>query len=343
MKKLTLASLISVCSCFWLLPGLAVAGGPDSANVKLTASPSSAVADNSSSITISLNITHPGYRCPDGYISYNDVDCANSHGGSVPLTDIGQSCSTPLVVSGSGNTLSSNTIHTDSNGNGSATLKSSVAETKTITLVYDGSLPCGFIVQGSVTATFTAPAPAPAPTKKTVATPAPAAPVAPAPPAQPTADTVTVAGTKVDTTQPISLEQNKPLVLSGKTVPNGVVTLTIHSTPKTATATADKDGNWSYTVQGLEAGDHYVEAAVMDPATKQTSPTAKLISFTVKPVTAVVSAPKASKKSSSTLPLIAGILFVGLLAAGAFWVYKQRTSKPNTPPPPASPIQPASG
>ena len=80
---------------------------------------------------------------------------------------------------------------------------------------------------------------------------------------------VLVAGKTVDTSKSIEFNQSQSLKLAGHTTNNGVVSLTIHSTPKTVTTTADANGNWSYTVTGLAPGSHYIEASVTDPVTKQ--------------------------------------------------------------------------
>lgn len=102
------------------------------------------------------------------------------------------------------------------------------------------------------------------------------------------------------------------------------MTLTIHSTPKTATTTADKGGDWSYTVTGLEPGNHYIVATVTDPSTKLTSTSAKLISFTltaakVPAVTAKAVTQPVAKTSSTGLFVALGVLAVLLLLGGGGW------------------------
>ncbi|HET9850184.1 MAG TPA: Ig-like domain-containing protein [Candidatus Saccharimonadales bacterium] len=129
-----------------------------------------------------------------------------------------------------------------------------------------------------------------------------------------TLEAIQVAGVKLDASKPVTLMQSQPLVLSGTTVPNAVVTLTIHSTPRTVTTTADKNGSWSYTVTGLAPGNHYVEAAVTNPATKQTTQPIKLVSFTI---TSAVAAVKPAKKSGGSGALAAVIIIVVILLAGA--------------------------
>jgi hypothetical protein len=86
------------------------------------------------------------------------------------------------------------------------------------------------------------------------------------------------------------------------------------------TTTADKDGNWSYTVSGLAAGDHYVEASVADPATKQTSPVAKLLSFTVTAPKATTTV--ATAKKSNTGMYIILLVVLTMLSACGWYCYK---------------------
>lgn len=128
------------------------------------------------------------------------------------------------------------------------------------------------------------------------------------------------------------LPVNKPLVLSGKTIPNGIVTLTIHSTPRTATVTADANGNWTYTVTGLESGQHHVEAAVTDPTTKLTSAPVTIAAFTLGPSNArnvaATGHAATSKKAVSPLILVLPVLVVLALVAGFWWFKRRRASAP---------------
>jgi len=116
-------------------------------------------------------------------------------------------------------------------------------------------------------------------------------------------------------------------------VPNGVVTLTIHSTPRTVIATADKNGNWSYTVTGLEAGNHTVQASVKDPTTGLSSPTTQILAFSIKarPVAAINSSKTATKKASKA-PLLITLLFVIVLvlAGGGWYAWAKLKKSPPT-------------
>jgi hypothetical protein len=147
-------------------------------------------------------------------------------------------------------------------------------------------------------------------------------------PKSPTVDKIKVGDSEVSTKDPIEINSDEPLVLSGKTVPNGLITLTIHSDPYTVTTKADKNGNWSYTITDLPAGDHYVEASVKDPKTKKTSKIGKLLSFTVasadSPASTVATATEDVAASGSknwliALPVVAVVLAVGSWFGWKWW------------------------
>ena len=148
--------------------------------------------------------------------------------------------------------------------------------------------------------------------------------------------TITNNGSKVDPTKLISVKEGDPLVLSGKTVPFGVVTLIIHSTPKTVTTISDKDGNWSYSITGLVSGNHTVQASVKDPATGKSSTPSQLLAFTVEPATAL-----AGPKSHKSYFVVAAALVV-LLAGGGSWYlwHRKKTTTKTVNPPPAGPTIP---
>lgn len=73
----------------------------------------------------------------------------------------------------------------------------------------------------------------------------------------------------------------KPVIVSGKTIPNGIVTLYIFSDPRTASVTADGEGNWSYAIENLEPGEHRVEAEVKDSVSGLLSDRSILARFNV--------------------------------------------------------------
>lgn len=59
--------------------------------------------------------------------------------------------------------------------------------------------------------------------------------------------------------------------IRGVAAPGATITLTIYSTPRTVTVTADADGNWVYTPDtALETGPHNIVASVSDDQTGQT-------------------------------------------------------------------------
>ena len=295
---------------------IARAGGPAMANYDISPSASSTLADGQTKITI----TAFGYlwECSNHYHVLNADDCASTGQGAV----IGKVGSAPtddaiITASGSGIILSASTLHVDGAGHGSFTIASTAAGAKTVQIIspYDHS------VLASTTVTFTAP----------VAVPPPA------PPAAPTLGALKVNMREVDPSKPVTVEWSKPLELSGTTVGGGVVTLTIHSTPRTETATAGADGRWTYTVNNLEPGDHYVEVAVTDPSTKQTSPTVKLVSFVVTPASShsnipVATTPKPAIPLGLWLSIAGGVLVVGAGVAGGFW-WRRHHAKANSIPP----------
>lgn len=245
-----------------------------------------------------------------------------------------------ITVSGSGNTLggvqtegSDSFVIVGTDGMAQFTLKSSVAETKTITVkdnVKDTA--------ATATATFTSPVTQPTPQPRTTtqaATPTPTP--TPTPPAAPTNE-VTFNNKAVTTTTP-TVQSNKAINLSGVTVPNGVVTLYIFSTPRTATVTADATGKWTYEIVDLEPGSHHVEAEVTDPATKLTSARATLASFKIAaaPVAAKTVTTPPAKKASLWPWIAGGVLFILAVAGGMFiWVRRRHhqgmANKPSTPP-----------
>lgn len=335
MKKILSSFLLLLVAVAFMSSNKTWAGGPIDVAFALSPSSTTALADGQAAITMTVHTYY--YQCsgPDEYGSYrssSDPNFCSSHGYGTAIKQDKSMSGLSVVVSGSGNTVTPTTFSTDGSGHASFIIKSTTAETKTVTIfAYNGNYE-----YAHTTVTFTAPAPvATAPKKTPVPAPAPTpapttTPAAPVPPTVPTLAAIQVGSQKIDSTKPIVFDQSKPFVLSGSTVPNGLVTLTIHSTPKTVTTTADKDGRWSYTVAGLEVGDHYIEAAVTDPTTNKTSDTAKLISFTLtaarkSPVTQTAEVPK---RQSNTL-LILGLVGVALIIGGGGWLFWRRRVRKN--------------
>ena len=151
-------------------------------------------------------------------------------------------------------------------------------------------------------------------------------------PTEPTLAAVTVAGETVDAQKPIMVPANKPLVLSGKTVPNGIVKLYIFSEPKTADVTADKDGNWSYEVKDLPAGDHHVEAEITDPTTNKTSERKNVLAFTVAAAAEAPQNPATPTTRSDTpwyIGVIGGFALLGLAGGGFYYWWRKHKHTPN--------------
>ena len=179
--------------------------------------------------------------------------------------------------------------------------------------------------------------------KSTTSTPAattsPASAAQPAVPETVVADTIAVAGKKVTSIQDLTISESQPLILSGTTVPNGKITLTIHSNPTTAAVQADATGKWSYTVTGLQPGLHTINATVTDPATNQTSASSKLLSFTVAaPATPATVARPTKNHSAIWFGLAtAGALLLIVVAAALKMRKRRAPSSPSTLDPLAPP------
>lgn len=302
-----------------------------SSNLKLSANKTEAKADNSDYITFTVNFFV--YRCNTDMLGYPYYEMlasgCDSHGGvaSEFALTCSANCQQPdsthavVTVSGSGNTLSATTLYSDSTAAATFTLKSSVAETKTITVTNDayGSFP---LVSLSKSITFSSASSVPATTAKPKPT-ATTTTVAEKPsPEKLSLANLEISGTKADLAKPIRISVGKKLVLSGKTIANGIIKLFIFSEPKTAQVTADVNGNWQYEIKGLEPGDHRVEGEVTDPATNKTSERSQLMNFKVassaQPKINQTAATAASNNKSTWL-LVLGIgLMLGAVVAGVF-------------------------
>lgn len=303
--------------------------------VKLTASPATAKADGASTINVTVQAVR--YRCSVQLANpygppYNDYEerpggCESRGLGTGTEENIAGSVGVKLVTSGSDIMLSTTDFTTNTNGYATFTVKSSVAGSKTIEAWYPGM---GEAI-GSISLRFDAlTAVAPAPKPVTAAPVEAAAPVAPE-------TTIEVDGAAIKADDKPTIAHNEPLFLSGKTIPNGVVTIYVFSEPKKYTATADKDGNWSHEVSGLPAGDHHIEAEVTDPATGKTSPRAQVLAFSIvkstQPATAsptTLAHDIADTDGSRTMPkllaMVAGgvAVLAGLIIAG-LWKFKRAT------------------
>jgi hypothetical protein len=189
--------------------------------------------------------------------------------------------------------------------------------------------------------------------------PPPATPtvVPPSPPNKPPdvlkLDQVKVENDKIDILKPLSIDQSKPITISGYTIANGVINLTIHSTVRTEMARANSQGFWSFTIENLEPGSHTVEASVTDLATRLTSENTTLFKFAVTGVGSNIATSQKSSVAANTpikggknsTPIIVGLVFIVLLTTAAgFWFIKKRKNKTpdtKTAAPPPVQIQPS--
>lgn len=155
-------------------------------------------------------------------------------------------------------------------------------------------------------------------------------------PVAPTLDGITIGDTTYKPTDTITIPDNKPLVLSGKTIPNGKVTLYIFSEPKKFEIQADGEGKWNYSVSGLPAGDHHAEIEVTDPKTNKTSERTRLVAFTVTSTDGPQQATneEASPGDTTRKPTLWTWVAIGLIATATIsgvglviWKHKH----PNTP------------
>jgi hypothetical protein len=312
----------------WLGVSPAATASSSYPGVTLTPSVSSTTADGKSSIA--FTVTYYLYECQQPYVfpeggaaSYVKVATADQcHAYGNPAQDLGSGTLTAMSgnfgvkVSGNGNTIEPGDQFFLANGTATFSIKSTAAETKTVTL-WTGRPGILGALADTTTVTFTAPAPAHLAPKST--------PPAPAQPGVPLLETVTIDDTSANPkANNISLTQGKSLIIAGKALANATVTLYIYSDPRTATVTADKNGGWSYTVNNLPAGTHRIEAEVTDPTTSKTSDRAQLLNFTVTAATS----PKIQSSSTVWWPIVAGVtaavLAVGVALFVALRAYKRR-------------------
>lgn len=317
------AAVLSVAQLAW-------AGGPGSSPIDVSTSTSNQVANGSSVITVNLSVW--AYKCnSDGTLHDSPDSCGT---GWTKATDGGEHM-VFIYASGSGNKFGGTQtgdngvpyVMTDTSGAASFTLSSTTVETKTLKFTQSG-----WQAPGSdapvITVTFTAVPAAPAPTTSARPTSTvPTVPVEVQPPETPKTTSLAIGNQPVVDARHITLNDKQPLVLQGATVPNGIIKLYIFSTPREVTVTADAQGKWSYSVTGLEPGQHHVEAEVTDPATSKTSARATLASFAVR-------APKKATVSRSNAVMwlilgLGGILFaVG--AVGVWWFLRHRQRRHDT-------------
>lgn len=97
--------------------------------------------------------------------------------------------------------------------------------------------------------------------------------------------------------------QEQPTI-KGKAAPGSSVTITVYSTPHTATVTADANGNWSYTPNtALEAGPHNIVASVTDQNGNTQTATSAFV---------VASSTESAIPVSGTVEITYLLLFIGV-------------------------------
>ncbi len=307
-----------------IAPIKALAAGAAPYYLAVSASSTSANAGGSK-----ITVTAHAYalKCADFSITLQGESCTD---GSTPTQS--PRANYQLVVTASDTNIEGALrdgekyyLSTGDDGKAQFTVSSTNAGTRQVTV--STSIPYPENGPQSVSLTFKSIAASPAPKPKAPAptqTPAPA----PEPPKTPEAATLQVAGQDVADRNNITVENNKPFELKGKTVANGIVKLYIFSTPREATVTADAEGNWAYTIEGLEPGSHHVEAEVTDPATQKTSVRGTLAAFTVQQAKKVtpVAATAPVKKTSKTW-LLWTILGLLLIAGAALWWWLKKRNK----------------
>ena len=320
--KLLTGILVLLVAMIMCLPQRAQAGGIDFVATLTQSTTSTQVGK-----TIVFTIHSWFYRCTlisdpsqhEDIVVSTPPDCGQGYSGPVLTPNAGETIY--VSATGSGNTLSASSVVLDSAGNAQVTLGSSVAETKTFNItVLDPTLSPFY----SQTVTFT-PAPAAvappkvvAPKPVTVTTPAPAAPTLTPTTVAPPTPTITVGSSVIKPTAIPTVKSDQPLVLSGTTVPSGVVTLFVHSVLHTYTVKANTSGAWSYTIPltSLPVGTHHIDAQVTDPATSKTSVQVQVLAFRLAETVAAASTNTVAQTPMSRLTktlMIIGIVVLGFV------------------------------
>ena len=341
LKTLSLVGLSAVLSITSIIMAIMPvrAAGSSTSKLSITASSSSAPANGSSAITFSVYSF--SYWCDDISDTSDTATCPNGSPASIK-TKAGKPISIYTESTGNifGQTATGSdgapVVYTADNGRASFTVASTTAGSKSFRAYFVGwDSPTCASCWPAATVTYTVPASATPQPKPSTSTPPAATPAPVAAPETPKVATLEVAGKEVKASDPIVLDHDKPLVLSGTTIPNGVVKLYIFSTPREATVTADASGKWTYTVKGLETGSHHVEAEVTDPATQKTSSRATVATFKIRAAasTPIQANSKEDKKNTTPWLWIIGGIIILLLASGAgIWWYLRRHKKPASAP-----------
>jgi len=95
-----------------------------------------------------------------------------------------------------------------------------------------------------------------------------------------TLDSVTIDNTAVSKTG-FELTVGSTAVFNGTTIPNGLVTLTVHPEPMVFNTTADANGRYRIVAVGVPLGQHRVEVAAADPEANASFGPVEMSSFSV--------------------------------------------------------------
>lgn len=130
----------------------------------------------------------------------------------------------------------------------------------------------------------------------------------------------------------VTFKAKQSIVITGSTIPGGIVKLYIFSEPQEAEVTADAEGNWSYTIESIEPGDHRVEVEVTDPESGQTSDREQVLAFAVEDeveqttVAPLTNTPAEAEGGSGTNVILVGVAAV--LALCLVWLLVVSRMKP---------------
>lgn len=249
--------------------------GPDSAEVQLTGN--NAVANSSDAITVKVIPCdiNPSTQVNEAFMNVDwalegtgvSISATNEVGYDAGGAQVQKSCGEAYIT---------------------WTVTSTVAGVKNLKAHAYGFM--GLNYYKDIAITFVNPSsstPAPSPssgaTKKTTTNPS-VAPDQPGAPAIPVLELLTVGNTQLalDKIQGHELKSSDKKAFSGKTIPNGVVHLYFQSDPFEDTATADKDGKWTYDLtRDLGEGEHSLQIAVTDPTTNLTSGKSTPVKFSL--------------------------------------------------------------
>ncbi|MEK7447267.1 MAG: Ig-like domain-containing protein [Patescibacteria group bacterium] len=343
----TLLALTVVLASFNAKTNYVSAGGGDVFLINASTNKGTAVADGTDGVTLTVftywnvcdTLLSGGGKTGTGDPSIDPGALCQSVVGSSAYHPEGETNRIAISVSGSGNSYDSSNVFSDSGGNVTFKIKSTVAETKTITILNGWrDLTNEWGSKGIKTVTFTAPASASptnssptsssgtSPQKKTATSPA-APPTQPGAPAVPVLESLMVGNTQfaADKIQGHQFKQNEKKIFSGKTIPNGVVHLYFQSDPFEGTATADKDGNWTYElVKDIGEGNHELQVAVTDPTTNLTSEKSAPVKFSlIKEANAATPSTQTKAQATGYIWYVLGgiILIVIILGAVESYLY----------------------